>query len=270
MESSTDNSMIVTDWREELIVEEITEDCGSNTWWGAQDDVALEFSNNRGGVTSQGSGTGGSMARFTVSNGHLYTVDLYSIRHFDLSDPSAPDPNDPVNIGWDIETVFPYENNLFIGSRSGMHIYSIEDPTNPAFVSTFNHANACDPVVVEGDIAYVTLRDGTECETFTNQLEVIDISDLQNPTLIKTYPMFNPHGLGIQNGCLYICDGDEGLKYYDATDAENIELIKQYDDIHALDVIPLNERLLLIGNDGFYQYEGFCQDEIFFLSALNF
>lgn len=274
MASSPDNSLIITDFKEELVEEVVLEDCsgdnGGFLWWGGRaEDVAFTTA-QKDGVGSQGSGTGGSMARFTINNGSLYTVDHSSIRHFDLSDPSRPIPNEPVQIGWDIETIFPYNDNLFIGSQSGMYIYDVSAPENPTFLSVFQHANACDPVVVEGDIAYVTLRGGTECQTFTNQLDVIDVSNLLNPKLIKTYPMENPHGLGIKDNCLYICEGDGGLKYLDATDPQNITLLKHYKNIHALDVIPLQNRLLLIGNDGFHQYEGYCTDEISYLSTITF
>lgn len=275
MHSSLDDLMILTGFREELIEETITGDCDGNggfLWWGnSSDDVAFTTAElSSGGVSSGGSGTGGSMARFTINNNSLYTVDNQSIRYFDLADPSKPVPNSPIQVGWGIETIFPYNDNLFIGSQTGMFIYDVSKPDDPTYLSVFEHANACDPVVVEGDIAYVTLRNGTECQTFTNQLDVIDVSDLQSPRLIKSYPMDNPHGLGIKDNCLYICEGEGGLKYFDATDPQNITLLKHYKDLHALDVIPLPNQLLMIGNDGFHQYEGYCTDEIYYLSTIAF
>ncbi|MBK8279937.1 MAG: hypothetical protein IPK94_07395 [Saprospiraceae bacterium] len=55
-------------------------------------------------------------------------------------------------------------------------------------LSTFSHARACDPVYVEGDIAYITLRNGTRCENFTNELDVVDITNITSPRLIKNTP----------------------------------------------------------------------------------
>ncbi|MEQ8546853.1 MAG: hypothetical protein RIC03_03030 [Cyclobacteriaceae bacterium] len=271
--SNIDLGYIVIDIKEEFITEEIAFDCSQNNnnrWnlWSRNEPMP-EFALADGGVSSGGSGTGGSMARFTITNGQLYTVDHYSIRHFDIANPATPIPQEPVQIGWDIETVFPYGQNLFIGSRSGMHIYDISNPDQPTFAGLFQHATACDPVVVQGDIAYVTLRDGQDCQTFTNQLDIVDVSDVTNPRLMKSYPMQNPHGLGIQNDCLYICEGDFGLKHFDASDPLNIVLKNHFPEIHALDVIPLQERLLLIGNDGLQQYEGICKEEILYLSTLG-
>ena len=68
-----------------------------------------------------------------------------------------------------------------------MHIYSITEPESPNFVSTYQHVVSCDPVVVDDEYAYVTLRTGTTCAGWQNQLEVIDIQTLSNPQLVATY-----------------------------------------------------------------------------------
>ena len=58
--------------------------------------------------------------------GYLYTIDNYDMRVFDISAPTEPAFANTVNIGWGIETIFPYQDKLFIGSQSGMYIYSIQ------------------------------------------------------------------------------------------------------------------------------------------------
>jgi len=162
------------------------------------------------------------------------------------------------NIGWGVETIFPYKSNLFIGTESGMHIYDNSNPEMLVHLSTFQHARACDPVVVEGNTAYVTLRNGSTCQSFINQLDVIDITSLTNPTLIKTYPMSNPHGLSIRDNILYICEGDFGLKIFDASDSEKIDKnqLANITTMKSTDVIALpDDRLLVIGSEGYYQYD---------------
>ncbi len=212
-------------------------------------------SNTSGG--SNDFGVGGSMARFTLYDDYLYTVNNSSLKLFDVSQAGNPVFANDIYIGWDIETIFPNNNKLFIGSRSGMYIYSLSNPAEPQQISAFIHASACDPVVVEGNLAFVTLRGGNLCGAISSQLDVLDISDIKNPELLKTYPMEEPYGLGIDNKILFICDGNAGLKIYDATDplkiAEN--KIIQYDNINAFDVIPLGEVLVMIGTDGLYQYD---------------
>jgi hypothetical protein len=138
-----------------------------------------------------------------------------------------------------------------------MYIYSLEDPFNPLFISQFRHASSCDPVVVNGHYAYVTLRAGNLCGDIASQLDVIDIKDLQSPNLVQEYPMEEPYGLGIDDSLLFVCDGVAGLKIYSAADPLSIDqhMIVRYKDIQAFDVIPLGEVLVMIGTDGLYQYD---------------
>jgi hypothetical protein len=215
-------------------------------------------------------GVGGSMARFAIVNEKLYTVGTYYLQVFDITTLSDPIKGAWIDMGWGIETVFPYENNLFVGANNGMHIYDISEPESPVHISTFEHVTTCDPVVVQDTIAYVTLRSGTECQGFTNQLDVLNIKNLHNPSLIKSYPMTNPHGLGIDGSALFICEGDFGMKVFDASDVHSIDkhLIKNYEEIHAFDVIPFNDLLIMIGEDGLFQYDYSNLENIRFLSHI--
>jgi hypothetical protein len=215
-------------------------------------------------------GIGGSMARFAIVNNKLYTVGTYYLQVFDITTLSDPVKGSWIDLGWGIETIFPYENNLFIGANNGMHIYDISEAESPAYISTFAHVTSCDPVVVRDTIAFVTLRSGTECQGYTNQLDILNIKNLYNPTLVKSYPMDNPHGLGVDQNALFICEGDYGLKVFDAGDIFTIDqhLIKNYKEVHAYDVIPFNDILIMIGEDGLFQYNYANLENIQFLSSI--
>lgn len=204
-----------------------------------------------------GSGVGGSLARFAVSGNHLFLLDGGDLQTVNVENEQNPVEKSRASIGWDIETIFPYKNNLFIGSRSGMHILNISNPELPVKLSTYQHVTSCDPVVVDDDYAYVTMRSGSNCPRGSNQLDVVNISNLKSPYLVKSYRMTNPHGLGIDGKKLFICDGDDGLKAYDASDVKAIDRnqLAHYKNIHALDVIPFNEVLMMIGRDGIFQYD---------------
>ncbi|MEX0290656.1 MAG: LVIVD repeat-containing protein, partial [Flavobacteriaceae bacterium] len=120
-------------------------------------DFALaEVANDAGG----GVGQGGSLARFKIVNDYLYAVDSHSINVFEISDLENPKDLEDVYAGFDIETIFNRGEHLFLGSMRGMYIYDISSPATPSFISEFQHGTACDPVVVDGDYAYVTLRGG--------------------------------------------------------------------------------------------------------------
>jgi hypothetical protein len=255
---------LITDWVEKKEVKVYESDCDANVQaWGGfyyENGVALLASTDRSAAfapgTGSGPGVGGSMARFTISQDHLYVIDGPAIQSIDISS------DDPIlktrtEIAWDMETIFPYQDKLFVGSMAGMHIIDISNPTSPTKISTYEHVRVCDPVVVQGNTAYVTLRSGSECTGFTNQLEVIDISNLTSPEVLSIHQMINPHGLGIDGNTLFICDGSDGLKAFDATDHALISerRLAHYGGINAYDVIPFENVLIVVGTDGIYQYD---------------
>ena len=199
-------------------------------------------------------GTGGSMARFAISGNYLYTVTNSNLKVYDISEPANPKPGSDIKVGVRIETIFPYGENLFIGSQTGMHIYGIQNPEKPVSISTYTHVQSCDPVVVQGNYAYVTLRDGNTCRTGQNLLDVINISNIETPQLIRSYPMQNPHGLGIDGNILFVCEGKYGLRVFDAALPDNLIETQFIPGVHSFDVIPRNQLLIVIGQDGLYQY----------------
>ncbi|MBI5917501.1 MAG: hypothetical protein HY842_19205 [Bacteroidetes bacterium] len=243
---------------------------------GFQGDVAVLANESSNGGTKEGSGAGigGSMARFTIVGDYLYVVDQTSLDVFSLSTPTQPQSTNTVEIGWGIETIFPFEDKLFIGSNAGMFIYDNSNPAAPSYLSQFAHARACDPVVVSGDYAYVTLRSGTECDGFNNQLDLVDISNITNPFLVKSFPMDNPHGLSIAENSLFLCEGEFGLKSFDITDPKVLgeHQLDHVTNLHAFDAIALpgqKKLLLVIGEDGFYQYNYDDPADLQFLSKIT-
>ncbi|MEA3317759.1 MAG: hypothetical protein U9R54_07360, partial [Bacteroidota bacterium] len=93
-------------------------------------------------------GVGGSMARFTIYQNYLYTIDNAMLNIIDISDYSNLINTSTCYLGWGIETIFPHGDNLFIGSQSGMLIYDVSNPITPVKLSQYSHITNCDPVVV--------------------------------------------------------------------------------------------------------------------------
>lgn len=254
---------VVVDWKKVENVEKYETECEDNyqVYWledrGIFFDAIANFSANKASVPTSQTGIGGSMARFAIYDKTLYAVDQSDLYVFDIANLINPSLSNKVNLGWGIETIFPYKDKLFIGSNTGMQIFDNSNPSEPIHLSTFAHANVCDPVVVNDKYAFVTLRSGNECQGFTNQLDVVDIKDLENPKLIKSYPMDNPHGLGVDGNTLFICEGEFGLKIFDIADVNDIDKhqLQHIQGIHAFDVIPYQNNLIMIGEAGLYQYD---------------
>ncbi|WP_051293318.1 LVIVD repeat-containing protein [Olivibacter sitiensis] len=251
---NTEKSMLVT-YKDSIVSYTVPQ---SDPRLIAFNDAAANFSGG-GGWTAGGQtyGQGGSMARFTLLKSHLYAVDQSSLRLFDVSQPRSPSFVSDISLGWGIETIFPYKDNLFIGSTTGMHIYDASTPSAPVRKSVYQHFTACDPVVVNDKHAFVTLRSGNFCQQGVDRLEILNIEDLSNPVLLKSYEMRNPHGLGLDGNRLFICEGQYGLKYFNAADVLNIDKnqLEFLQNQKSYDVIPTGKSLIVVGSDGVSQYD---------------
>lgn len=250
--TSADNVMVPVSY----IEKDTTVDCETyQRWMGC----AFCSVNDAGAVLNTGAsapqtGTGGSMASLTIVNNYLYGVSRASLYALDVSNPSQPALSSATNIGWNIETIYPFGNRLFIGSRTGMFIYSLANPASPVMQGQFTHARSCDPVITDGQYAYVTLRSGNTCGGNINQMDVVDISNISAPSLVRTYPQANPHGLAMDGNLLLLCDGAAGLKLFSAADPANMQLLKTVGGLETFDVIAQNGRAIVVAKDGLYQF----------------
>jgi len=208
------------------------------------------------GVSGNGIGIGGSMARFGIKDKVLYLLGDNTLKIIDITTKTSPIETNNLYPGATVETMFLTSKNMFLGTTTGMVIYDISVPLSPASRVLFNHARSCDPVIVDDTLAYVTLRTGTSCGGTLNNLDVVNIKDLSHPFQVITYPMTNPHGLGKSGDILFVCDGSAGLKIFDASNPKLLlsHVISTYPNINAYDVIPLGSVLVMIGDDGLYQY----------------
>jgi len=259
--------------------EEVTEivDCNDsrNGSWGPSVLSDGGFSEQNAGFDNNGSagGIGGSLARFSLYDHYLYAIDQSDIYIFDINQLANPQEAGSENIGWGIETLYAFGDKLFVGSQNGMIIMDASNPASPQYLSGYSHWTSCDPVFVKDNYAYVTLHSGTLCNgSEINQMDLIDITDILNPVLVKTFPMENPHGLSIKDNNLFLCEGAFGLKVFDIETPLTLDerLINSFDVLSATDVIVLpgdRNILLVVGEDGFYQF-GF--DNPASLTALSF
>ncbi len=219
-----------------------------------------------------GTGIAGSTARFAISGDHLYVIDRQNLKTYDISNNADPNFTNETEVGPGIETIFPYEEKLYLGARNGMYIYDLSNPAQPSTESSsfFSHFTGCDPVVVQDDIAYVTVRASGSCQTgfVAESLIMVDVSDSSNPLTIQETQVENPYGLGIDGNTLFLCQGDLGFSIWNVEDPDNPQMLQQLEDLHSIDVIPRNGLLMIIGQDGLYQYQYLDGQEPQYLSHI--
>ncbi len=208
-----------------------------------------------GAAVAQATGKSGSFTRFCIVDNYLYAVDNTSLIPFQQLAGDCPTAYPATGYGWNLETIFPWNGYLFIGSNSNVYVYKLDNPQVPTFVCDFWHANGCDPVICDEKYAYVTVHGGTACNQFQNNtLDIVDISKLPTATKVATYNMSGPQGLALTEKHLFICD--DGLKIFDKADVTNLKLLAHLPNIKVWDAIALSETdLLLIGEDGYFQYD---------------
>lgn len=220
--------------------------------------IGNNYSGSNGGGTGGNTvGQAGSLARFAIAENFLFAIFQDKVKNFDLQNARAPKLINEVSLGFGIETLFPYKKSLFVGANNGMHILDISNPTSPKELSNYSHAFACDPVVVNDDFAFVTLRTGTICNGNVNALQVVNIRDLSAPQLVKSYNLKSPHGLALTGEHLYVCEGASGLKSFKITDVTAIDknIMQNLENLKSFDVIAGPKSLIVLGPEGICQYD---------------
>lgn len=199
-------------------------------------------------------GRGGSTARMAIDAGYLYAIADDKVQVFDIQNPSQPQVWTRVGVAWDIETLFPYGDYLLIGASTGMHIMDNRDRASPQYIAEFTHAQARDPVVAHNGYAYVTLKDNGGFGS-VNQMDVINLFDIYNPSLERTVAMQSPEGLSVFGNRLYVCDGRAGIKIFDVTDPASPGIVESIAGVDCNDIIAIEGRVYVITDDSLLQYD---------------
>jgi hypothetical protein len=245
-----DSNQVIVDW----IKKDTTVPVDNNQYPPA-DCRACEFMLATAAVPAASTGQAGSMAKMVLMNDYLYAIsERHSLGIVNLANASTPHFENAVAAGFDLETIYPFGNKLFLGSAVGVFMFDVTDPANPSPVGQFSHGRACDPVIADGDYAYVTLHAGTECGGDANELDVIDIQNIQQSRLVKTYPMTKPTGLCKDGDLLFVCDSTV-VKVYNASNPATLNLLKQIPCNSPYDVIAQNHLVIVVNNKGLYQYD---------------
>jgi hypothetical protein len=227
--------------------------------------VYLDFAEKiipKSSVPSSFSGTS-SQSNATINRLGRYKDYLYVLGRYDLhviaDSPGFELVNTLTQIGDEMETIFPYNDKLFVGSRSSMEIFDLSNLEIPVHQYRFEHATSCDPVLVEGSTAYVSLRtaDFSPCPGNTNALLVIDLVNMAHPKKIDEIQMNSPYGMAMIDNKLIVGEGKNGLSIFDATNPNELVRLIHSADVLAFDIIKhptRSDQLLIAGSEGLEQY----------------
>jgi len=209
---------------------------------------------NQAGLSNSGSGIGGSTARFTIAQAHLYIATEDRLFTYDLSNPAIPTFQTKHELSG-VETIFSQDNYLYLGTQNGVLIFDISNPNQPHQISTYPHITSCDPVIAKGNYAYSTLRTNSNqpCWRGINSLDIIDISNKKNPTQVARVNLTGPIGLGIHQNDLYICD-DNQIKHFKVDQPESPNYAGATPLDGCFDIIIQDQLLIAVSSKGIHQF----------------
>jgi len=211
--------------------------------------------NENAAMSPSSTGVGGSLAKFTIVGNYVYAVSSHYLYTVDISNPANPVKVYQSTLSFDMETIYPYKNRLFIGSKTGLYIYSIDTASNPRLIGEAKHGRSCDPVVANDSVSYSTLKGNSFCGPATSGLYVHDVKNLNLPVLKKTIPINDPIGLGMSDSALYVCCTNEGLKVYSIKNAYDPVERQTISGSSFTDVIPYGNILICWVGDGISLYD---------------
>jgi hypothetical protein len=192
--------------------------------------------------------TGSSYATFAVVDDQLYRVDGGDLVVYDVTTADSPTKVSQVPMDWTVETIHPAANLLFMGSTRGMYIFDRVDPEHPKQISKLEHARACDPVVVSGSTAYVTLRGSDSCGAAPDELLCVNIKNPQQPVLLGQKPLASPWGLAVHDTQLYVSHGDNGYSLVDVANPQNPSIQKTWTGESTRDFIWSGNTLFVLND----------------------
>lgn len=200
-----------------------------------------------------GTGVGGSLAKFTISNNQVIVLNGNEVKQYDILPDGQLSEKNTLQIFGQLETIFPYADKILIGSSNAVYFLEFDSEGLLSLLSTYDHLTACDPVVASNGIAFSTLK-VSDCRAGTDDfLEAIDISDISNPQVLRVYDTQSPFGLAIKGSFLFVCEKGGLTMYSFSPEGNLVEMdFMTIEGAVPLDIIVNNTYLIVRTDLGIY------------------
>lgn len=209
-------------------------------------------------------GQSGSLTRFVIHNGYMYTLNPSEVVTFLIQPDGKPVEKHRLRLDYGLETILIYEGVMYLGSRNGLYIIDIANPELPVLLSATTRPaqlfGGCDPVAVKDSIVYSTVKIVTNIcgvSNSTSALLVYLADDLTDPELLGTYDMSLPNGLGYKEDVLFVCDaGIDNVVLYDISNPADLKEMQWTINVNnPVDLIVHQDRLIVSTENSFHFYD---------------
>ncbi len=198
--------------------------------------------------------TQGSPRDLHVSGSYAYVVwestsitgqqQAGGLKIMDISDPENPVKASYTSTGTGAQGVFASGNYAYVadGGWDGLLIFDVRNPQNPNRISTLDVDDAT-KVYVSGNYAYVAC---------SGELQVIDISDPQNPQTVGSVERSTgAQGIYVTGSYAYIAAYEDGIDVIKITDPQNPTLLTTVDTPgKAVDIFVAGSYAYVADNEG--------------------
>lgn len=182
-----------------------------------------------------GGGTkNGSLSRVITVGNYLYAVDDSRLKTVSAGNPAALQVTDVKEVGTQLQTIFFYNGQLYIGSATTMYVYDVSsNPAIPAKTTEFAYPVVIeprDPIIAFDSVIYSTISSGAGGGFF----RVFNNKDVRNPILLNSLPLPEPRGMDRVDSTLYLCDGRFGLRLFNIRQPYSPQLVSTIDENNVL------------------------------------
>jgi hypothetical protein len=207
----------------------------------------------------------GSLTRIVTVGNYLYVVDNSNLKTINATNPTSLVVTDSKPIGFQIQTIFYNNGQLYVGAANNLYVYSTANPAVPSFTSSIDYTpviDGRDPVIAFDSVVYSTIIFGNN----NGLLRVINNKTINMPVLRTTIPLSEPRGMDYVDSTLYVCNGNSGLALFNIKQPYNPVFIKAIDKTNTynaitnstaskyMDVLAIRPSMFCYINGGVVQY----------------
>ncbi len=187
--------------------------------------------------------------------GYIYLVDASDVKALDTSSPLTP----TIVVTYTANPARPSRiqlegNDVFLSGLNGFEIVNVSNPVSPTHRSSYHpQGNWLADSIIRGSYIYLAMDDG-----YNDNLEIVDISDRDNPVLAASTGSLYRRGTGlaINGNYLFLAENSNGssvdssLAIVDITNPAQPQIVVSHTITGSLETLAMVNDYVYLGGQG--------------------